>query len=227
LLRYLGGWAREAGPTQGDRHRSNQVEALGRSNLEGRTVLDLGCGTGDLALATLARGATRATGVDLGPGVIEEARALARERLVEDRSTFQVDDAARVHLDAHDVVILNRVLCYYPQVNALLDNSLHAARHIFAFTRPRRRQDLPAPSPEPRRAWRTSCSGSATGSSEDSALTCTVWRRSIAGYAKPGSARSSRAVAAWSGTSRSTSGRPDRAIRGLCQPQSVFGAVDG
>ena len=53
------------------------MTALGRSRVEGRTVLDLGCGTGDLALATLARGATRATGVDLGPQAIEEARTLS------------------------------------------------------------------------------------------------------------------------------------------------------
>jgi predicted RNA methylase len=112
------------------------LEALGPSHLEGRTVLDLGCGTGDLALAALARGATQATGIDLGPGAIEEARALARARLVEDRSAFSVGDAANVHLDQHDVVLLNRVLCCYPDVNALLDNSLRAASHIYAFTAP-------------------------------------------------------------------------------------------
>ena len=112
------------------------IEALGRSRLEGRTVLDLGCGTGDLALATLARGAARATGVDLGSGAIEGARALARERMVQDRSTFQVGDAAKIHLEEHDVVLLNRVLCCYPEVDALLENSLHAARQVFAFTAP-------------------------------------------------------------------------------------------
>jgi len=112
------------------------VEAPGQSRLQGRSVLDLGCGTGDLALATLARGATRATGVDLGSGAIDEARALARERKVEDRSTFQVGDAAKVHFDEHDVVLLNRVLCCYAEDTTLLDNSLRAARHVFAFTAP-------------------------------------------------------------------------------------------
>ena len=112
------------------------LEALGPSRLEDRTVLDLGCGTGDLALGALARGATRATGVDLGSGAIEQARALARERSVEDRSTFQVGDAAAVHLDRHDVVLLNRVLCCYPDVESLLNNSLSAASRVFAFTAP-------------------------------------------------------------------------------------------
>ena len=112
------------------------VEALGPSRLGGRTVLDLGCGTGDLALAALARGATRAMGIDLGPGAVEEARALARERSLEDRATFQVGDAATFHLDRHDVVLLNRVLCCYPDIDALLDNSLSAARFVYAFTAP-------------------------------------------------------------------------------------------
>jgi predicted RNA methylase len=112
------------------------VEALGPSRLEGRTVLDLGCGTGDLALAALARGATRAMGVDLGPGAVEEARALARERSLEDRATFHVGDAATFHLDRHDVVLLNRVLCCYPDIDTLLDNSLSAAGFVYAFTAP-------------------------------------------------------------------------------------------
>jgi SAM-dependent methyltransferase len=112
------------------------LKALGPARFEGRTVLDLGCGTGDLALATLARGATRAAGVDLGSGAIEEAQALARERRVDDRSTFQVGDAATIRLDRHDIVLLNRVLCCYPDIDALLDNSLPAASHVYAFTAP-------------------------------------------------------------------------------------------
>jgi magnesium-protoporphyrin O-methyltransferase len=112
------------------------LEALGSARLQDRTVLDLGCGTGDLALGALSRGASRATGYDLGEGAIQGARALARERSVEDRSSFEVGDAAKVHLDPHDVVILNRVLCCYPEVEALLDNSLSAATHVYAFTAP-------------------------------------------------------------------------------------------
>ena len=50
--------------------------------------------------------------------------------------TFSVGDAASVHLDPHDVVILNRVLCCYSEVNELLDNSLPAANHVYVFTAP-------------------------------------------------------------------------------------------
>ena len=99
-------------------------------------MLDLGCGTGDLALAMLARGAASADGIDLGPGAIEEARTLAVERGLADRATFSVGDGAVDTLARHDVVAMNRVLCCYPSVDRLMENSLDAAGGVYAYTAP-------------------------------------------------------------------------------------------
>jgi len=112
------------------------LAALERTGLENRTVLDVGCGTGDLALSTLNHGATRATGIDLGRGAIEGARELARERGLSDRASFSVGDGSTAPLDRHDVVALNRVVCCYPSADALLDNALPAAGRVFALTAP-------------------------------------------------------------------------------------------
>lgn len=112
------------------------LAALDDHGLQGRSVLDLGCGTGDLALATLTLGAARADGIDLGPGAIEEARSLAAERGLADRATFSVGDGAVEALASHDVVALNRVLCCYPSVDRLLANSLGAASDVYAYTAP-------------------------------------------------------------------------------------------
>lgn len=112
------------------------LEALETTGLAGRSVLDLGCGVGDLALATLARGASRATGIDLGRGAIGQARRLAAERGLVDRATFEVGDASTFPLEPHDVVVLNRVICCYPRMDALIANSLGAARDVYAFTAP-------------------------------------------------------------------------------------------
>jgi SAM-dependent methyltransferase len=112
------------------------LEALGRQGLDGRTMLDVGCGTGDLALASLQRGAEHATGIDLAGGAVEQARTLAAERGLADRASFSVGDGAVAPLERHDVVALNRVLCCYPSVDPLLANTLGAAGAVFAYTAP-------------------------------------------------------------------------------------------
>jgi SAM-dependent methyltransferase len=112
------------------------LAALDGIGLKGRTFLDLGCGTGDLALAALARGAASADGIDLGQGAIEAARSLADERGLADRVTFAVGNGAVEPLSRHDVVALNRVLCCYPSVDQLLANSLGAAGDVYAYTAP-------------------------------------------------------------------------------------------
>jgi len=112
------------------------VDAIEAVGIEGRSVIDVGCGTGDLALALLARGATTARGVDLGRGAIESARALADERGLADRTTFDVGDGSTVTLDRAGIVVLNRVVCCYPDATGLLDNTLPAAGEVFAITAP-------------------------------------------------------------------------------------------
>lgn len=110
-----------------------EIDAVG---LDGRTVLDVGCGAGDLALGALARGATRSTGIDLGHGAIDEARRLAEARGLADRSSFSVGDGSKAPLPTSDVVVLNRVACCYPDIDRLLTNTLSAAVHVYAFTAP-------------------------------------------------------------------------------------------
>lgn len=112
------------------------LEALEEAGLRDRTVLDVGCGVGDLAIEAVARGAARASGVELSPRAVEEARRLAAERHVADRTSFRLGDGSKVPLPSADVVVLNRVFCCYPDVDALLENSLTAARDVYAFTAP-------------------------------------------------------------------------------------------
>ena len=112
------------------------LTSLERAGLAGRTVLDVGCGAGDLALGTLERGAARADGVDLGPGAIAEARNLAAERGLADRASFTVGDGATFDLPRADVVVLHRVLCCYRSADELLANTVPSARQVFAFTAP-------------------------------------------------------------------------------------------
>ncbi|MBN1109305.1 MAG: 50S ribosomal protein L11 methyltransferase [Methanomassiliicoccales archaeon] len=52
-------------------------EALARGDVEGKSVLDLGCGTGVLGIGASLLGAKRVLGVDRDPQAIEQARANA------------------------------------------------------------------------------------------------------------------------------------------------------
>lgn len=111
----------------------NELAAVG---IEGRSVLDVGCGTGDLALAALERGATRAHGIDLGEGAIGNARSLAAERGLADRATFEVGDGSTAALPDADLVVLHRVVCCYPHASGLLDNTLAVTGEVFAYSAP-------------------------------------------------------------------------------------------
>jgi predicted RNA methylase len=112
------------------------MEALEEAGVRDRTVLDIGCGIGDVATGAVQRGAVRAYGVELSPRAVAEARRLAAERGVGERVTFTIGDGAKTDLQPADVVVLNRVFCCYPDIDALVSRSLAAARHVYAFTAP-------------------------------------------------------------------------------------------
>jgi magnesium-protoporphyrin O-methyltransferase len=129
---------------RGRRGRAGKVRGVSKAllslleeqDLAEATVLELGCGLGGLTMETVSGGASRATGIDLSPVSIREASRLAAEAGVADRVEFSVGDGARVPLEPHDVVVLDKVICCYPEVDALLSNSLGAARRTYAFVAP-------------------------------------------------------------------------------------------
>jgi len=135
---WVDGWsktARKKGVARGiTRSVLASLEAAG---LHRRTLLDVGCGIGDLSIEAVGRGAESARGYDLSEKAIREAHALARERGVDDRTAFEVGDGAKVDLPPADVVVLNRVFCCYADASGLLERSLAAAGSVYAFTIPR------------------------------------------------------------------------------------------
>jgi SAM-dependent methyltransferase len=112
------------------------LRGLEEAGIRDRTVLDVGCGIGDLAIEAVRRGAARAFGFELSAKAVDEARRLAAERGVADRTSFEVGDGAEIRLPKADVVVLNRVFCCYRDADALLENSLSAAGSVYAFTTP-------------------------------------------------------------------------------------------
>jgi magnesium-protoporphyrin O-methyltransferase len=112
------------------------LDAITEAGIADRTVLDVGCGIGDLAIEVVARGAVSGIGFDLSAKAIEEARKLAIARGVGDRMRFEVGDGAKLDLPEADIVVINRVVCCYPDTENLLERTLGAARSVYAITAP-------------------------------------------------------------------------------------------
>jgi ribosomal protein L11 methyltransferase len=75
----------------------------------GERVLDIGCGSGVLAIAALALGAGSAVAVDVDPAALAACRANAARNDVGDRLTV-LDGVARVPPAAYDLVVANMLL---------------------------------------------------------------------------------------------------------------------
>ncbi|NBT24163.1 methyltransferase domain-containing protein [bacterium] len=72
----------------------------------GPTVLDLGCGSGILALASAKFGA-HSLGWDLDPTAIQEAQRNAKVNRLTSRVLFQIKDALRAPLPKADLIVAN------------------------------------------------------------------------------------------------------------------------
>ena len=129
------------------RYRRRGLEAVQRRLLEGLkavgvagdSVLEIGCGTGELQRHVLAAGATSAVGIDVAGGMIEQARAAAADAGLEHRTTFLVGDAVEraAELPPAALVVLDKVLCCYPEIDSLLGVSLERAERLYAVVVPR------------------------------------------------------------------------------------------
>jgi ubiquinone/menaquinone biosynthesis methyltransferase len=103
-----------------DRRWKRRLLALA-APLAGRRVLDLACGTGDLAWSAAAEGAT-VTGLDLTPRMIALARAKARAGNGAVRAAFLVGDMMRLPLgsSSFDVVTTGYGLRNVPVVESAI-----------------------------------------------------------------------------------------------------------
>lgn len=110
---------------------------LSENGLVGRSVLDIGCGTGFFALEALKHGASSCIGVDLSSAAIHEANEFAKESGLQDRARFEVGNAATSQYPASDIVILDKVLCCYPDARSLLNTASASTNDLMGFVVPR------------------------------------------------------------------------------------------
>jgi magnesium-protoporphyrin O-methyltransferase len=115
------------------------IDGLREGGVEGLTVLDIGAGVGAVHLELLAQGATTATDVDGSPAYVAAAREEATRRGVVDRVRYEVGDfvALAPETESADVVVLDRVVCCYPDMESLVRLSVARARRRYGLVYPR------------------------------------------------------------------------------------------
>jgi SAM-dependent methyltransferase len=127
---------RSRGP---DRTTKWLIEGLAAGGVAGSTVLDIGAGVGAVHLALLEAGAVSAVDVDGSPAYVEVARAEARRAGRSDDVRHETGDfvALAPTIAPADLVALDRVVCCYPDMSALVRLSVALARRRYGLVYPR------------------------------------------------------------------------------------------
>ena len=122
-----------------DRTSQHVVELLTQRGVTGKIVLEIGGGIGAIQIELLKAGAARAISVELTPTYEEAAAALLREVGLEDRVERRVVDFAEAGKDVEpaDIVVMNRVICCYPDMPKLVGVAADHARGLLVMSFPK------------------------------------------------------------------------------------------
>ena len=130
---------RRSGPDRTTRWLIEGLRGGAAGDVGGLTVLDIGGGVGAVHLELIRAGVAAATDVDGSPAYVAAARDEAARQGVADRVTWVegdfVDQAASV--GPVDLVALDRVICCYPDMTALVQASVGRARLRYGLVYPR------------------------------------------------------------------------------------------
>jgi len=115
------------------------IEELTGRGVDGLSVLDIGGGVGALIAGLIEAGIDRAIHLEISSAYSEAASEVARDRGYSDRLETRVGDivAMTSELPQVDVVTLDRVICCYPDMPALVRASAPRARSLLAVSYPR------------------------------------------------------------------------------------------
>jgi hypothetical protein len=115
---------------------------IDEADISGRTLLDVGGGVGALQHEMMQRGLSRATQVDASAAYLERSREEAERQGHADRVGYRYGDFVDVapEIDGADIVTLDRVVCCYPDMPALVRASTGKARRLYALSYPRERR---------------------------------------------------------------------------------------
>lgn len=116
------------------------VSGIAKINFKNKTLLEIGCGVGHLHQSLLEQGAKSAIGIELAGKMLIEAKDWARQRGLSDRTSYLEGDFIELAktIEAADMVIMDKVVCCYPDADTLIHRSIEKCRDSIALTYPRK-----------------------------------------------------------------------------------------
>jgi 2-polyprenyl-3-methyl-5-hydroxy-6-metoxy-1,4-benzoquinol methylase len=123
-----------------DKTATRMVAYLVDRGLDGASVLEIGGGVGAIQLELLGQGASRTTNLELVDAYDTDATDLAEKAGMRDRMTRRQADIAATpgEVETHDIVVLHRVVCCYPDYERLLTAAADHAKRLLVFSHPPR-----------------------------------------------------------------------------------------
>ena len=123
-----------------DRRAAMVAACLSGQGGSGASILEIGCGVGSLHLELLKQGAGAAIGVDVSQSYVEAAAGLSRTLGFQDVTRYHLGNFIDLEEDIPpaDMVVLDRVICCYPDMKGLVTASTGHAQRLYVLTYPRR-----------------------------------------------------------------------------------------
>lgn len=115
------------------------IDLLRQARVDGATLLDIGGGVGAIQHELAAAGLAEITSVDASAAYLEAQKSEASRRAYAGRVTHLYGDFVTMgeQIPEHDIVTLDRVICCYPDMCALVERSAERARRLFGAVYPR------------------------------------------------------------------------------------------
>jgi magnesium-protoporphyrin O-methyltransferase len=117
------------------------VELLKEQGVKGLTLLEIGGGIGAIQIELLKAGLDRVVSIELTPTYEASATELLREAGLEDRVERKVMDFvdSGAEVAAADIVVMNRVICCYPDLPRLAGQAAGHAKGLLILSFPKER----------------------------------------------------------------------------------------
>lgn len=114
------------------------IDAIRATGIQGLALLDIGAGVGIVHLELLEAGAATAVDVDASSAYLAAARAEAARRGLAERVEHRFGDVVGIaqELPPAEIITLDRVICCYPDLPALLGAAMVPGARVIGLVHP-------------------------------------------------------------------------------------------